>query len=340
MLHCTVWIGTSTNDPALGIYILNLDLDAGNPVVRNTEPAPNPSYLLASEDGTILYAALEVSDWEGTGGGAVAAYRKHGDRLCLLNTRPTMSPGPCHLSLQNHVLYCAGFGLGAVSAFPLGEDGSLLPCQTVYYRDVPCAPQKAAHTHQTVPAPSGRLLCAVDLGLDSVFLHPIDSPTDLKAVRCVPVPQGCGPRNMVFSAHGTRAYLCGELDNHVIVFGFDGQNLIPLQRIPALPADYASLSYCGAICLSEDGRFLLVSNRGQNCIAVFHVDGDGLLEPPNWQDCGGNFPRDMAFSPDGRYLLCANQRGDTVSVLRWQKESGHLAFVSSVAVPRPTCVSF
>ena len=300
----------------------------------------NPSYLIYNTDGTQLYAALESGSQPG-GTGAVAAYAVDGMNLRLINIQPIGAFGPCHLHIFENTLYAACYGGGALCALPLGADGELLPAQALYYPDVPAAPQGVvAHTHQVQPLPGGEALCVMDLGMDAIFLHPADDAMNPQAVRCVRTPQGCGPRHMAFSADGRFGYLCGELDNHVLVYRVGNDTLNQVQRIDALPQGWAETSYCGAIRISPDGRFLLVSNRGQDCVAVFAIGADGLLAQPRWYPCGGDFPRDMAFSPCGEFLLCANQCGGTVSVLRWEADDGNLTTVGSTQVPKPTSVLF
>ena len=331
-MSVTVRIGTSSGLDTAGIHTFLLG-DDGILAPRGVEPVRNPSYIIYNADRSRLYAALES-------GPAVAAYAVEGDGLRLLNTEPTGVPGPCHLYLHGGTVYAACFG-GGLAALPLDGNGALLPAEALRYAGMPGAPAKASHTHQIRPLPGGAVLCAVDMGMDALFLHPAGNPLDPGTVRLIKTPEGSGPRHMVFSADGCFGYVCCELDNHVLAYAVRGEALKALQRIDALPQGYdGEKNYCGPIRLSPDGRRLLVGNRGQNCIAVFAIGADGLLSPPAWYDCGGNFPRDMAFTPDGRYFLAACQRGNTVSVLRYTAETGALTKVSDAPAPTPTCVLF
>ena len=47
---------------------------------------------------------------------------------------------------------------------------------------------------------------------------------------------------------------------------------------------------------------------------VFRVGADGLLTFQSEVDSGGSIPRDFNLTPDGKYLLAANQDSDNVCV--------------------------
>ncbi len=333
-----VRIGTCTNDGATGILTFLLGED-GSLTPAGVTPVLNPSHIITNEDGSRLYAALEVAQWNGETSGAVASYAVEGSAMRLLNTQPTGAPGPCHLLLHDGMVYTACFS-GALAALPLAPDGSLQPAATTRAGDLPCAPAGvASHFHQTLPLP-GAQLCVMDMGMDRLFLFPAGDTTSTARVRAVEAPTGAGPRHGVLAADGRFLYVCGELDNHVLVYALQGEELNQVQRVDALPPGWSETSYCGPIRLSPDGRFLLVGNRGQNAIAVFQVEANGLLGALRWFDCGGNFPRDMAFTPDGRFVLCANQRGNTLSVLRFHLGDGSLTPVGDVPAQTPTCICF
>jgi 6-phosphogluconolactonase len=57
------------------------------------------------------------------------------------------------------------------------------------------------------------------------------------------------------------------------------------------------------------------------------------------QDCGGDWPRNFAVSPSGKYILVANQRSNEVSVLpAGSNQAGEP--LSSLQFNAPACVRF
>ena len=64
----------------------------------------------------------------------------------------------------------------------------------------------------------------------------------------------------------------------------------------------------GDIKIDRTGCFLYCTNRGDESISVFAVIDEGSdLERIDVTPCGGIHPRGLCLSPDGRFLLVANQ---------------------------------
>lgn len=130
-----------------------------------------------------------------------------------------------------------------------------------------------------------------------------------------PVPlaaaaEGSGPRHIVFHPDGDFAYLANEFSDSVSTFAFDvttGQ-LSLLDTVSTLPPDFpGDDNTCADVHVTPDGRFVYVSNRGHDSIAMFAVDpatgvlsslGQILTEP---------HPREFDISPRGRYVYVAGR---------------------------------
>jgi 6-phosphogluconolactonase len=113
------------------------------------------------------------------------------------------------------------------------------------------------------------------------------------------------------------------------------------QAVSTLPAGFLGQSAAAEVALHPDGRFLYVSNRGHDTIAVFAVAPGGLLSPVDFTACGGKAPRHFALSPDGAWLVCANKDSGSLTSFRVDPGTGRLAPVGEpVAVPDPVCVRF
>jgi 6-phosphogluconolactonase len=95
------------------------------------------------------------------------------------------------------------------------------------------------------------------------------------------------------------------------------------------------------IHLDAAGERLYVSNRGHNSIAVFQVAFDGGLGLLAIKPCGGDWPRNFALSPDGRFLVVANQNSGTLDVLPVLDGPEALGTpVASAKLPKASCVIF
>ena len=84
-----------------------------------------------------------------------------------------------------------------------------------------------------------------------------------------------------------------------MTFSYMDGRLEFLQAVPSV-AEPGGVPNSGAdLHLAPDGRFLYVSNRGQDSITVFSVQADGTLQLVQAVGCGGRTPRNFALDPTG-----------------------------------------
>jgi 6-phosphogluconolactonase len=346
-----VYVGTYTEGRAGGIHAFQFDAKAGRftrtlPVT----PAQNPSYLAVS--GRFLYAVAETETFGGRPGGAVAAYAADGKTgaLSLLNMQLTQGRAPCHVATDaaGRFLFAANYNEGTVTVFPLHADGSVGLVSAILRHAGACPVldrQAGPHAHFAALTPDGKRLCAADLGCDRVFVYPFDpasgvSPAGRSEVALRP---GAGPRHIAFHPSGRFAYVVTELSNEVAAFSHSGGGRFEnIQYISTLPEGYSGQSWCAAVHLSPDGRFLYASNREHDSIAVFAVDPEnGTLERVQVAPSGGRWPREFMIDPTGKWMVAANQKSDHLKVFHIEKGTGKIEETGETAeAPCPACVVF
>lgn len=369
----TVYIGTYTNHNSKGIYIINFNIATGKlDVIGIADELENPSYLNISKDNKYLYTVSETEEFNGTPGGAVGAYSINSltGRLSFLNVQPTRGRLPCHLTndSEGKFLIAANYGEGTISVFPLQLDGSIASISSVIThqgKGPDKERQEKPHVHHISLTPDEKYLCAVDLGIDKICMYDFElsiknsviNKEDCQATfsekvtkvnkfnkNSIDIFPGSGPRHLEFSRNGKYAYLVNELTSSVVVLSYSSldNTFTQVQYISALPATYIGISYCAAIHISPDNKFLYVSNRGHDSIAIFEIDQDtGKLAMISLTSTNGKFPRDFAIDPLGNILLVANQHSDTIVPFRIQHESGKLEVCGdAITVPSPVCVKF
>ena len=349
-----IHIGTYNTRGSAGIYTAALDSDTGAlsaPAVAAA--ATNASWVSWHPRGTILYAVNEHRG-EGTArAGEVVAYAPDADgRLRERNRQRTGLGTPCHLGVDpsGGVLVAALYGDGAVLAFPLDGDGSIRPpSATIRHQGSGPHPerQKGPHAHGVTFAPGGNLVFIPDLGLDRMVAYRVAIPdATLLAVPTADgiTPAGAGPRHFVFHPDGRHAYAVNELDATVTAFAWDAgrATLTPVATVRSLPADATMPNTSAEIAVHPGGRFLYVSNRGHDSIAVFALDpATGAPTLVQNEPSGGRTPRGFALDPSGRYLVSANQDSDRIVTLRVDPETGRLTLTGhAIDVPAPVCIAF
>jgi 6-phosphogluconolactonase len=117
--------------------------------------------------------------------------------------------------------------------------------------------------------------------------------------------------------------------------------LAPHSTGSTLPAGWTGTNYPADIHFAANGRTLYVSNRGHNSVAMFSVAETGALNLEQTVSTEGNWPRNFALDPSGRWLLVANQRSGSVVVFARDPEHGRLTLTQQrLAVPSPVCLHF
>ncbi|MEV8592628.1 lactonase family protein [Streptomyces sp. NPDC052012] len=318
-------IGLATYDPATGRI-------TGTGTISGVA---DPSYLAVHPDGRTLYAVDERED------GAVTAVRLS-DRK-VLGSRSTGGAAPCHLSVHpgGRWLLSANYGSGSVAVHPIDASGALGErSDLVTHSAPPPGPgQQGPHAHQFLTSPDGGHVLAVDLGTDTVYTYRLDERTGtLTGAARASTRPGAGPRHLTFHPGGRYAYLANEVDNTVAVCAFDPDSGQVRIGAPQSTGTGPGTNYPAQLLVTANGAFAYLANRGDNSLTRYAIEGDGArLSLLDTVPVGGDFPRHIAFSPDGGLLFAANQKSGTVTVFHVDEGSGELRpagepFASPVAV--------
>ena len=166
----------------------------------------------------------------------------------------------------------------------------------------------------------------------------------LSVISCVMSSPGSGPRHFAIAPSGKFVYLVNELSSTVIVYSFDNSSgrLTELQTISTLPKGFQGENTTAEITTDMAGKFLYVSNRGDDSIAVFAIDqGNGELSLVERVKTGGKEPRHFTLDPTGKWLFAGNQNSNDVRIFRVDPVSGRLTPTAhTMQVNTPVCVVF
>ncbi|MGW6203896.1 lactonase family protein [Streptomyces sp. NPDC055089] len=339
----TLFLGTytSTSPGGTGIGVASYDAATGGITSRTVVTGvENPSYLAVHPTGRTLYAVDEQQN-----GGVTAVALADDGTFRVLGTRPTGGAGPCHLSVHpgGRWLFSANYTSGSVAVHPLAADGSVGERTDLVAHTAP-APgpgQDGPHAHHIITAPDGGHVLAVDLGNDTVYTYRLDEDHGtLEQLSYAALRPGSGPRHLTFHPGGRHAYLACELDNTVVVCGYDPASGTLTPGAPQSTGTGGGTSYPAQLLVTGDGRFAYLANRGHNSLTRYAVENGGAtLRLLDTVPVGGDFPRHTAFSPDGTLLFAANQRSGTVTAFRVDADSGALSPVGSpFPAPAAVCV--
>lgn len=354
-----VFVGTYTagDSPSEGIYTCVLDASDGS----LTEPvlaaeAVNPSFLAIRPDGQHVFCVNEVSEDGGSGRptGSVTAFRISSEDGMLerINSQSSLGGAPCHCNVDasGRWLLVANYVGGNVVVFPIAKNGGLSPpSSNIQHEGSSVNPQRqeGPHAHSINLSSDNRYAYAADLGLDRILIYEFNADDGRlipNSPYAVAVSPGGGPRHFSLSPDNTLAWSNNELTATVTGFrrDVDTGGLTPIQEITTLPEDFDGRRSTAECLVHPSGRFLYVSNRGHDSIAVFRIhEESGMLAPVEIETTGGEEPRNFAIEPTGRWLLAANQRSDSVIVFSIDKDTGELTPTDEqITVGRPVCIRF
>jgi len=344
------YVGTYTDhNSSKGIYEGTIDSVTGKlGPITPAVAATDPSFLALSPKGDALYAAEETP-----GTGVVQAFRRASDgSLTALNSEPAGGNGTCHVSVDpsGRDVLVANYGSGTIACFQIAPGGAL-GAQTALVQFKGSGPnlarQAAPHAHSIYTSPDDAYVYACDLGTDHVWIFKFDPATGTLQAAALPaaeVPPGSGARHLAFGRDGRDVYVANEMGDSVTFFARDPKSgaLTPQQTVSALPTGRPEMNTTTAeVVLHPNGRWLYVSNRGNDTISTFSVASFGQLKLIQNIAAGVKVPRSMAIDPSGRWMIAVGQNDGRLEVLKIDPATGKLSSTTNEAqVPSPVCVLF
>lgn len=335
-------IGTYTNKTSQGIYRITLDEDKQRLLAaRLAVHMLKPSFLQVGPQHRI-YTIKKAAD--GTKGVADYVLGKDAKGAKLLGQALFQGPSPAYIGIdtKRHLVFGANYHGSRIDVFKVSPDGKLTRTDSVVHngKTGPRPEQEIPHVHYADLTPDGRLITC-DLGEDLITIYNISDDGKLTEVSHFQDDPGFGTRHLAFHPNGKYVYVLGELSSELEVFKYDASNakLTRIQKLKTIPSTWTAHNGAGAIHISHDGRFVYTSNRGENTVAVFAIQPDFTVKHIQSISSEGDFPRDFNFSRDEKFLICANQNSDNISLYRRDAETGKLTLLQKdVHCPEPICV--
>jgi 6-phosphogluconolactonase len=342
-------VGTYTGKGSEGIYVYKFNTSTGEMEKVSSTMAENPSYLAFSGDKKFVYAVNENGDDKG----AISAFSfdEASGKLTFINSQLTHGDHPCYIAVDKSGKWVVtgNYTGGNLSVFPINSDGSVGEAKQIIAHSGSGANkdrQEKPHVHSVVFSRDGKYLAVADLGTDKLYMYPFDSgadkPVSEKAIETNTAP-GAGPRHIIFHLSLPYAYTIEELSGKVSAYRVDNGRLQHLQTITSHPAGFKGEIGSAAIKISNDGKTLYASNRGEsNTIAVFEINqSNGKLTSKRIVNSGGKAPRDFTIDPTDKFILSANGGSDNVTIFKRNEKTGVPdESGKQVSIPQPVCLVF
>ncbi|MCB4807854.1 lactonase family protein [Tamlana sp. 62-3] len=336
-------IGTYTKESSEGIYQADFNTETGE--ISNLKllvKVQEPSFLELTKDREKLYAVSEIDE------GKLSVFKKDKDGSYELNQDiSTEGSTTCHVTLNKDesLVSVANYRKGSVTVYKNSSDKLEILTSfkhegsSVHFR------QKVSHPHSTYFSKDEKYIYVPDLGTDEILSYPIVKGVPQKGKVAIKMNPGDGPRHMALHPTKNMWFVVGEISSVVwtLLPKPDGTfEVIDQQKL--LPNGLKGRSTAADIHISPNGKYLYTSNRGHkdgyHCISVFKILDSGKLELKGHVSTGINQPRNFTLSPDGQFLLVANQYGDNIIVFK-VKSDGMLELTEHTAnISMPVCLKF
>jgi 6-phosphogluconolactonase len=312
-----VYVGTAN---LVAHYLLS---SGGRLTFEDDEMSSGPSYLAFYPSSR---GAFSVNDTIGK----LSSYSVSANgALKLLNQVSSSGAGPTHLAVDGtgRFVMAANYSGGQTPVVQVNADGSLGANSDLKTPGV--------KPHLVVFSPNNKFVFVPCLGSDAIAQFLFDEKSGVLTANTpatVATARGAGPRHAAISRDGTRLYVLNELNSTLSSYSISTLGRLQgLDTKSSLPAGFAGNNSGAHIVLHPNQELVFVSNRGHDSIATFRIAVDGSLTLVGHTSTTGATPRDFGISPDGAYLLVANQTSGSIVTFRVNVDTGSLNPVSTLS---------
>lgn len=340
------YVGTYTKGDSEGIYKYTLQEDGVIKKIGLAAKSENPSFLTWSHDKKFLIAVNEINSENGNG--TVESFSVNGNKLAPINKSSSGGAHPCFVTTNKFdFVLTANYSGGNIGLLRLNNKGELSDLLDVQQHTGKGTHQrqKLPHAHSTWFDFNNLNIISVDLGTNELWFSKLDT-LQQKLLPSNPnkmaMAAGAGPRHLTFHPNKKWVYVVNELDCTVTLLQKnDNGKYDKGASFTTLPKEFTEPNTCADIHTSADGKFVYASNRGHNSIAIFEVNtNNGNLKLIGHEPTLGNSPRNFSLSPNGNFLLVANQLTNNIVSFKRDKKTGLLEFIHQIEAPTPVCILF
>lgn len=315
MAGCVMYVGCYTNESENGIHIFDVDKPSGKLTKKKTVNVSNSSYITLANTKPVLYSVTDL-------GVAALAIADDGE-LSLLNEVSTRAMRGCCLDIdaEDRFLFVGGYHDGKITMMSVNEDGSVSDIlDSKHHKNAGNGTDRMSMGHVTCVkvTPDNKHICAVDSGLEQVKIYKIDKSMEqmvlIDILRC---ELNFEPVKMEFSNDGKYAYLLSESKKQINVYKYESDDGYPsftlVQKITTVGEYHTTSSAACSLKINQSGKYLTVSNDGDNTVSLYEIEECGTLIPYCVLPISGKYPKDVVFSADNKYLYSFNHDESSIT---------------------------
>lgn len=337
------YVSSYTQGNKFGITIFDVDVKKGRFSEKGHVLVSNSSYITISHNQHYLYSITDLG---------VESYKveKDGD-LTKINLQSINGMRGCYLSTSydDRFLFVAGYHDGKITVLRLDKDGSIGEItDEIFLKGMGSVAERSFHPHVNCVKMSrdDKFLLAADSAMDHINVYSLDHITGkLKLADIIRSEQDSAPRHVKFSKDGKYLYIVHELNNKIDVYTYEVNGNIPsfekIQSISTLNSYHSSSSAASSIDISQDYKYIVAANAGDNSVALFKIDKSGILDRLFCLPISGDYPKYSTLFPDSKHLVSCNNESNTLTFFTVDSEKGTLIMNGpEMKCEKPNCIIF
>lgn len=338
------YVSTYTQGDNHGIRIYDIDMEAGRFYEKHKVEITNSSYVCVSHNRKYLYSITDLG---------VESFKILKDgTLEFLNFASINGMRGCYVSTDytDSFLFVAGYHDGKLTVLKLNEDGSIgAITDEIYHKAMGIVVDRNFRPHINCARMThdNKYLLVADQGMDHINVYRFDA--SLGTVKLADVLRSdleSAPRHIKISQDGQYIYIVHEWKCYIDVYRYEDKNGNPhfekIQTIETCPTPRGSNNAASALSFSEDYKYLLSSNAGDNSVVVYSVDEKtGLLSKTLRLPISGEYPKDADIFPNNKFIVSLNHESNTLTFFHLDLEKKTLVMNGApIKVDVPNCIVF
>ena len=338
------YVSTYTQGDKHGIKIYDVDMEKGRFTEKDEVEITNSSYVTISHNKKYLYSITDFG---------VESYKilKDGS-LELLNFAPINGMRGCYVSTDytDSFLFVAGYHDGKLTILKLNEDGSIgAITDEVYHKGLGTIAERNFRPHINCARMThdNKYLMVADQGMDHVNVYRFDAEKGkVKLADIIRSEMESGPRHIKISKDGRFVYIIHEWKCYIDVYSYEEKNGMPefekIQTVETAKMDRGNNNASSALSFSEDYKYLLTTNAGDNSVVIYKVNQeDGTLTKDFCLPISGEYPKDANLFPNNKFLVSLNHESNDMTFFHVDLEAGTMVMNGpEVKVDVPNCIVF
>ncbi|MCH5338616.1 MAG: beta-propeller fold lactonase family protein [Acetatifactor sp.] len=338
------YVSTYTRGDKHGIKIYDVDMDKGRFIEKDQVEVTNSSYVTISHNKKYLYSITDFG---------VEAYKILEDGgLKMISLATINGMRGCYLSTDytDSYLFVAGYHDGKLTVLRLNENGGVGEItDEIFHKGLGTVAERNFRPHINCARMThdNKYLLVADQGMDHVNVYRLDLVNGkVHLADVIRSEMESAPRHIKISRDGRFIYIVHEWKCFIDVYSYEEKGDQPvfekIQTIETVKREKGSSNAASALTFSEDHKYLISTNAGNNSATLYSVDEEtGKLTTIFCLPVSGDYPKDASLFPNNKFLVSLNHESNEMTFFHVDPKNGTLIMNGPpIQVNVPNCITF